>query len=78
MGVEVMAEKTAWKAARVGSGEAAKVVGSAMRGWRRGLRERAGRLSMREAVKAAVARCHGAYVLSARPRSLYGKLTFLI
>jgi hypothetical protein len=44
VGVEVMAEKTAWKAARVGSGEAAKVVGSARRGWRRGVRERAGRL----------------------------------
>jgi hypothetical protein len=48
-----MAEKTAWKAARVGSGEAAKVVGSERRGRRRGLRERAGRLSMREAAKAA-------------------------
>jgi hypothetical protein len=47
-----MAEKTAWKAARVGSGEAAKVVGSERRGRRRGLRERAGRLSMREAAKA--------------------------
>jgi hypothetical protein len=46
VGVEVMAEKTAWKAARVGSWEAAKVVGSETRGRRSGLRERAGRLSM--------------------------------
>ena len=59
MGVEVMAEKTAWKAARVGSGEAAKVVGSERRGRRSGLRERAGRLSMREAAKAAEARVVG-------------------
>jgi hypothetical protein len=54
-----MAEKTAWKAARVESGEAAKVVGSERRGRRSGLRERAGRLSMREAAKAAGARVVG-------------------
>ena len=59
VGVEAMAEKAVWKVARVGSGEAAKVVGSERRGRRRGLRERAGRLSMREAVKAAVARVVG-------------------
>ena len=41
MGVVVMAEKTAWKAARVESGEAAKVVGSERRGRRSGWRERA-------------------------------------
>jgi hypothetical protein len=59
VGVVVMAEKVAWKAARVGSGEAAKVVGSERRGRRSGLRERAGRLSMREAAKAAEARVVG-------------------
>ncbi len=40
VGVVVMAEKVVWKAARVGSGEAAKVVGSERRGRRSGLRER--------------------------------------
>ena len=37
-----------------------------------------GMLLRRAARHAFTVRCHGAYVLSARPRSLYGKLTFFI